>query len=75
MIVAVPAAIPLTKPTATVATPVLLLLHTPPVVASLRLSVPLVHNGALPVMADTVGVVTTVTGAVAVAVPQLLVIV
>lgn len=60
MIIAVPALTPVTRPEAfTVAFRVLLLVHTPPPVASLSPSVADWHTGALPVIAA--GAVFTVT--------------
>lgn len=72
--VAVPAVMPVTAPVLlTLATAVLLLLHTPPVTASLNVVVPPVHTVMVPVMVPADGVPDTVTVVVALAVPQLLV--
>jgi len=65
--VAVPADTPLTTPVLpTVATDVLPLLHTPPLVASLRLVAEPAHTFIVPVIADTVGNGLTVTDEVTV---------
>ncbi len=70
----VPGAIPVTTPVAlTVATPVLTLLHTPPIVPSVRLVVVVGHSVNVPVIVPALGVALTVTTAVAATVPQLLV--
>ena len=72
--VAVPAVIPVTTPPVlTVAMPVLLLLHTPPLVASASVVVPPVHTVVDPVIVPADGVPDTVTVVVVLAVPQLLV--
>ena len=69
-----PAATPLTTPDVlTVAVPVLLLAHTPPVVASLSVVVALTHTVAVPVMVPADGAALTVTTCVVVAEPQLFV--
>ena len=72
-IIAAPALIPFTTPVAllTEATAVLLLLHTPPAVASLRVVDVPVHIVVVPAIAAMVGAVPTVITLVAVAVPQL----
>ena len=71
----VPAATPVTTPVdaSTVAKTTFVLLHTPPVVASLSVVVAAGHTTAVPVMAPAVGVVSMVTTAVAMPVPQLVV--
>jgi hypothetical protein len=53
-----------TPPDDTVATPVLLLLHVPPVVASLNVVVEPIHSVAVPVIADTGAVILTMVVAV-----------
>ncbi len=76
VITVVPADTPVTTPVApTVATPALLLLHVPPVVALARVVVPFEHIVVPPVIAATVGSGFTVITLVAVAVPQPLVMV
>ena len=62
MILAVPAATPVTTPVPliTLAIPALLLLHVPLVVISVRLVVAFTHRLAVPVMGDGVGVKFTV---------------
>ena len=65
---------PVTVPVAlTVATPAVLLLHTPPAAASANVVAVPVHTVVVPVIVPAVGVADTVTVVVAVAVPQLLV--
>jgi hypothetical protein len=73
--VAAPAETPVTVPVEElmVAMPVALLLHVPPAVASARVMVELTQTDVGPVMLANVGDVFTVTEAVAIAVPQLLV--
>lgn len=75
--VTVPAATPDTTPVPlTVASAVLLLLHTPPVVASLRASVVPAHRAVPPDMfAGAAGMVTTDMVCVTWALPQLVVMV
>lgn len=71
---AVPVAIPLTRPVLlTVAIPVALLLHEPPVVASDNEVTAPVHTDVTPVMALTTGSGLMVTTMVVRAVPQALV--
>lgn len=72
--VVVPAAIPVTVPVAlTVAMAALLLVHVPPAVESLRVVVLPAHTVVAPVMAATVGAPLTVTVAVRLIAPQLVV--
>ena len=72
--VAEPAATPVTVPVVlTVAIEGLLLLHTPPAVASIKVLTELGQMMVEPVMAATVGAALTVTVVVVAAVPQLLV--
>lgn len=72
--VAVPVDTPVTMPVLlTVAIPAALLLHTPPVVASVKGVVAPVHTVAVPVMVPALGKGFTVTTAVALPLPQLLV--
>ena len=72
--VVVPALTPVTAPVLpTVAIAVLLLLHTPPVVASLNVVVAPEHTDFVPVTVPADGMEPKVTVAVADAVPQLLV--
>ena len=60
MIVVVPCATPVTTPEETpiVATPVLLLDHVPPGTASVRVVVPPIHKGAIPIIGGAVFTVT-----------------
>ena len=71
----VPLVTPVTKPEVefTVATPVLTLLHTPPLAASLSAVVTRPHIDGVPVMVPALGKGFTVNTFVAAAVPQLLV--
>ena len=72
--VAVPAVTPVTIPDVPiVATAVLLLLHTPPVVVLLNVVVEVAQTIAVPVIVPATGSGLTVTFTVVVAVPQLLV--
>jgi hypothetical protein len=72
--VAVPAVTPVTVPVLpTVATPVAVLLHAPPVAASVKPVVEPAHTIAVPVMLPADGNGLTVTVVVAAAVPQPLV--
>ena len=72
--VAVPAATPVTTPVlATVAIPVALLLHAPPVVPLVNVVVPPAHTVAVPVIEPALGKGLTVTTLVTTALPQLLV--
>ena len=69
-----PAVAPVTTPVVLIlATAALLLLHTPPVVASVRVEVAPMHIVVVPLMAATLGEGLTVIVAVAVAVPHALV--
>ena len=69
-----PAVTPVTIPVVlTVATVGVLLLHTPPVVASVNVAVVPVQTVVVPVMLPALGVPDTVTVVVALALPQLLV--
>ena len=69
----VPADTPPTVPPLTVATPVLVLLHMPPVAPSLNAVVEPAHTVAVPVMVPATGNGLTVTTCVAATVPQPLV--
>jgi hypothetical protein len=72
--VAVPAVMPVTVPVLpTVATPVAVLLHVPPVAASLKPVAEPTHTDAVPVMLPADGNGLTVTVVVAADVPQPLV--
>ena len=68
--VAVPEATPPIVPPLTVATPVLVLLHTPPVATSLNTIVEPAHTVAVPVIVPATGRRLTVTTWVAATVPQ-----
>jgi hypothetical protein len=58
----VPDVTPVTvPPEVTVATDVLLLVHAPPVVASVSVVVPPVHNPSVPVIADVAGLTVKTT--------------
>jgi hypothetical protein len=71
--VTLPAVTPVTTPDAsTVATDAVPLLHTPPPIASARVRVAPAQTVLPPVMLPAVGVALTVTAAVVVALPQLL---
>ena len=71
--VVVPTDMPVTTPPDTVPTAVLLLLHTPLPVASVKLVVAPAHKVGVPVIVPALGIGLTVTIVVALVLPQLLV--